>query len=259
MGILVLDAGNTRVTARRLATAEQWPSHPAAGGGAQPVPLEDLGDHATPGDDIGRGKFTSWLQELPRKNGDRLVLVTVVPALSALVRTVLPDVIGVDHRSPLPYALAVDDPAAVGPDRYCNMAAAHLAGLSDALVIDAGTATTFDLLSAGTFVGGIIAPGMGLAGDALASGTTRLPHVPVTAAPLAAAPDTRGAMVAGIWHAGRGGIREIRDGLLAYHGPRPVIVTGGLGAHLDDLGWLDPDWTLRGAAGIVAGPDAAFP
>ena len=165
-GILVLDVGNTRVKARRMTAASQWPAHPDSGGGLSAIPLENLGTAATPRDDRERETLTSWLGGLPRGNGDPVVLVTVVPGVVALVRKTLPETIVVDHTRALPFVLAVDDPSAVGPDRYCNMAAAHSAGLTDALVIDAGTATTFDLLAGGVYIGGIIAPGLARASEA---------------------------------------------------------------------------------------------
>ena len=139
----------------------------------------------------------------------------------------------------------------MGADRLCNVAAAAAAGLGSALIVDAGTATTFDLLLDGVFVGGLIAPGMAFAARCLGERAARLAPVPFAAAPLAAGRSTAEAMAAGGWHAGMGGVRHIVAGLLARHGRLPVIVTGGLGAHLADLGphrpGLDPAW--RAGAG----------
>lgn len=248
---LLLDAGNTRITACRLGGPGQHASHPDTGGPGEPVPLEDLGSFPSdPASRLGEG-LDVWLRSLPRTDGDRPVLVTVIPELVVPVSETLRDLVCVDHGGPLPFSLAVDDPAAVGPDRYCNVAAACRAGLGNALIVDAGTATTFDLLLDGVFAGGIIAPGMALAGEALAARTARLPRVPLEPAPLVAAAGTEGAMAAGIWHAGLGGVQTIAAGLLEHHGPRPVIVTGGLGIHLRQLGWYDPFWTLRGAAALA--------
>jgi len=76
----------------------------------------------------------------------------------------------------IPMAIEVDQPGEVGPDRLVNAyAAAHLLG-RPAVVIDCGTATTFDAVDArGDFVGGAIAPGLGLGLEALAAHTARLP------------------------------------------------------------------------------------
>ncbi len=76
----------------------------------------------------------------------------------------------------IPMAVRVDRPGEVGPDRLVNAyAAAHLLG-TPAIVVDCGTATTFDAVDAqGAFVGGAIAPGLQLGLEALAARTARLP------------------------------------------------------------------------------------
>ena len=250
MSILVLDAGNTRVTARRLTAAGQWPVAPGRRPGSVER-LEDLGSHASTADE----DLASWVAGLAATGPDRFVVVSVVPAVTELVRRTVARAEVADLRCDLPFATDVTDLAAVGPDRLCNMAAAWGAGLADALVVDAGTATTFDVLSSGVFRGGIIAPGLALAAQALSAGTARLPDVPLGEAPLAAATDTVTAMAAGTWHGGRGGVIAIVEGLRRRHGDLPLVVTGGLGDHLADLGWFDPDWTPRGAAWLVTRPD----
>jgi type III pantothenate kinase len=134
-------------------------------------------------------------------------------------------------------------------DRLCNVAAAAAAGLGSALIVDAGTATTFDILLDGSFIGGMIAPGMASAAAGLATQTARLDPVPFGPAAWTAGNDTESAMRAGAWHTGVGGIRHTVKGLVDRYGPLPVILTGGLGVHLVDAGWyFDPHWTLRGAA-----------
>jgi pantothenate kinase type III len=250
VNLLVLDVGNSRMTARRLTSPEQWPRHP------QPaLPLTGAGERETPGADLDPADAAAWFADLVTPATDGVVMVSVVPRLTRFAATILPDVRVVDHRSDLPFASEVEDMAAVGPDRLCNMAAARAAGMADALVVDAGTATTFDVLCDGVFRGGIIAPGMVLAARALAERAARLAPVTFAPAPLAAAGDTAAAMAAGAWHAGMGGVRAIVAGLRRQHGDLPVIVTGGLGGHLADLGLHDPDWTLRGAAWLAHGPD----
>jgi type III pantothenate kinase len=177
-----------------------------------------------------------------------VVLVTVVPEITEHLPQDL-DLRVVDHTSELPFALEVTAPAKVGPDRLCNVAAAAAAGLGSALIVDAGTATTFDILLDGSFIGGMIAPGMASAAAGLATQTARLDPVPFGPAAWTAGNDTESAMRAGAWHTGVGGIRHTVKGLVDRYGPLPVILTGGLGVHLVDAGWyFDPHWTLRGAA-----------
>jgi type III pantothenate kinase len=209
---------------------------------------------ATPRDGDGCAELTRRLAaEAAIVRADRLVLVSVVPAVDAAVAATGLEVATVDHRTPLPYRNGVRDAAAVGADRYCNVAAAVGAGWRDALVVDAGTATTFDLLRDGEFVGGLIAPGMAFAARELGATAARLRPVPFAPCPLEAGRDTAAAMQAGAFHAGVGGAVAVIEGLLARYGSRPVVITGGLAAHLQGPGWRhDPLWTLRGAA-LLAG------
>lgn len=251
MRALLIDAGNTRVTVRRLDGRDRLPRLPGDGEPAV-VPLTDLGHRPTPVSDGDLRDLVAWLGGLARADdGAPLVLASVVPRLTDAVREALPAVEVIDHASRLPFVLGVADPAAVGADRLCNVAAAVGAGLDSALVIDAGTATTFDVLLDGVFAGGVIAPGMALAAAALGRQAARLPAEDFAEAPLVAATTTGAAMRAGAWHAGRGGVAAVAGGLRARYGELPVIVTGGLGVHLRDLGFHDPDWTLRGAAWIA--------
>ncbi|MHB8080338.1 MAG: type III pantothenate kinase, partial [Candidatus Krumholzibacteriia bacterium] len=118
----------------------------------------------------------------------------------------------------------------------------------DALVVDAGTATTFDLLADGRFRGGLIAPGMAFAARCLGEEAARLSPAPFAPCPLEVGITTAAALQAGAFHVGVRGVLGVVDGLLERYGPRPVAVTGGLGPYLARAGWLhDPDWTLRGA------------
>lgn len=248
MRALIIDAGNTAIGVHRLDGADQFPRLP--GEGARP--LAELGRTTTPGTAEDLAELPGLLAPLLAEGaGEPVVLTSVVPAVTEAVLALRPDVVVVDHEIGLPFALAVADPAAVGADRYCNVAAAVAAGLDSALVVDAGTATTFDVLVAGVHLGGVIAPGMALAAEALGRRAARLPEEPFGEAPLVAAGTTSAAMRAGAWHAGRGGVAAVAGGLLARHGNLQVIVTGGLGIHLRDLGCYDGDWSLRGAAWLA--------
>jgi type III pantothenate kinase len=155
----------------------------------------------------------------------------------------------VDHDRALPFDLDVADVSRVGPDRLCNMAAAVCAGLDTALVVDAGTATTFDLLRDGVFAGGMIAPGMAFAARQIGEKAARLQPVAFAPASWDVGRDTEAAMAAGSWHTGTQGVQSVVAGLKARYGEMPVILTGGLGRHLDVSGaFHDTHWTLRGGA-----------
>lgn len=249
MRVLVLDAGNSRLRAALAEGPAQWPGPLPAGGGPR-APLVRVGELPTATAAAAAGP---WLRDLAARHApDLAVLVSVVPDLDPLLAFALPGLRPAGLDCPLPFGLDLEDPAAVGADRLCNVAAAAAAGWASALVVDAGTATTFDLLQDGVFVGGLIAPGMAFAARCLGQTAARLAPVPFAPAPLEAGRSTAAALAAGGWHAGQGGIRHIVAGLRARYGDLPVVVTGGLGAHLADLGLHDPDWTLRGALALAA-------
>lgn len=243
---LLLDAGNSRVRVKRW-TGED--STAAAVLAHRSRPLEPLAEYAT-ADLVGDSNAWSLLRDLRSTAGNPpVVLVSVVPEVTRRLAALWPDLNVVDHRSRLPFPSLVDDLASVGPDRLCNVAAACQADLRDALIVDAGTATTFDLLEDGVFTGGLIAPGMAFAAEQLGRYAARLAPVAFASCPLVPGRDTRSAMAAGAWHVGLGGVVAVIRGLAASRPGLTVVLTGGLGHHLGALGdVVDRDWTLRGAA-----------
>jgi type III pantothenate kinase len=241
--VLVIDVGNSRVV------AALWTATPGAPAGAPAGSVRRLREWPTPRDAAARTLLADALAALAAAEGTTgAAIASVVPPCGEALLAALPGAVPADHTSPLPFALGVAEPAAVGADRYCNMAAAAARGWRDALVVDAGTATTLDLLADGCFRGGLIAPGMALAAQCLGERAARLSPVPFAPCPLEVGASTAAAMQAGAFHVGGLGALGVVDGLLARYGPRPVVVTGGLGAHLARPGYLhDPDWTLQGA------------
>lgn len=251
MPTLILDAGNTRMTCA-VWDGEIHSPHCAPGRTNRllpPVPLQELGAVELPSGPEGVKPFQESFRRIrDLVPGGPVVLVSVVPRIAGLLPGDL-DLIVVDHTLDLPFDLGVDIPAQVGPDRLCNMATAAASGLVSALVVDAGTATTFDLLLEGKFVGGLIAPGMAFAARKLGEAAARLEPVPFGPAGWEVGRNTEAAMAGGAWHVGTGGVLATVSGLLGRYGDLPVIVTGGLGSYLQDSDWYqDPHWTLRGAA-----------
>ena len=252
---LVLDAGNTRIKLYR------WDDRSVAPVGCGETPplltqVESWSSSRIQAD--AQGVAGEIGLRVGREEPGPVVMTSVLPRLEAPLRASLPHLLVVDHRLDLPFALAVDDPAAVGADRLCNMAAAAAAGLKRALVVDVGTAVTFDVLCDGTFIGGLIAPGPGFALEQLARRAARLQDVPLESCPLEAGASTRQAMMAGAWHMGREGIRGCVAGLQKQHGPLTVVLTGGQGQAFQEVDWFwDPHFTLRGAA--VLGGLCPFP
>ena len=137
----------------------------------------------------------------------------------------------------VPIPIRTDRPAEVGADRLVNALAAHRLYGAPAVVVDFGTATTFDVVSAdGAYVGGAIAPGLELGLDALAARTAKLPRVALRAPDRAIGRDTVSAIQSGavLGHQAltAGLLARIRAELAATTGiaPRDVkaILTGGL-------------------------------
>ena len=250
MKALILDVGNSRTKLFAWDGPHQGPvlkpDHPSL--------LDLTGQWPTPGKSDDWSSIQQAIREICALNpGVPLVTTSVVPDILAALDHPTLDLVVVDHRCELPFACDIEDGAAVGADRYCNVAAAHGAGLLDALVVDVGTATTFDLLVGGVFIGGLIAPGPEFALKMIGQEAARLKPVPLERAPAEAGKNTREAMIRGGWNVGIGGINSCIEGLVRTYGPLPILLTGGLGHFLMTEGrYHDPHLTLRGAA-VLAG------
>jgi type III pantothenate kinase len=188
------------------------------------------------------------------------VMASVVPAVSAAVKASLSGRglrLLVADRSSVPMEIRVEHPEQVGDDRLVNAYAALRVHGAPAIVVDMGTATTFDVVDAdGAFIGGAIAAGAGLGLQALARGTAQLPNVPLLMPEHAIGGDTLSAMQSGavIGHSGLVLvlIRAITDQLTIDGGPQPkVILTGGLSSTdwaqaIPSVDVIDPHLTLEG-------------
>lgn len=160
----------------------------------------------------------------------------------------------VDWRSPLPITLDVDAPCTVGSDRVVNTLAASQIYRRDCIIIDMGTATTYDCVSAdGSFFGGIIQPGVKTSSSALFARTAMLQSTPLSTPPRAIGTNTADCLRAGMVF----GTADSIDGLIGRikaEWPRPetpyVIATGGLAdtfrAFCDSFDEVDPYLTLKG-------------
>lgn len=190
---------------------------------------------------------------------DRVVVGSVVPtATELLLRTLAEadgwEVVIVEGAEGLPIRLDVEEPPrGVGADRIANtMAAAHLYG-RDTIVVDLGTATTYDCVSAdGVFLGGVIAPGIMAGGEWLAGRTARLPPVAFQPPSSVIGRRTEACLQSGIFYA----VVDAVDGMvdrIAEEWGRPgahVVATGGhaaaIAGHSKRLGEVAPDLTLVG-------------
>jgi type III pantothenate kinase len=194
-----------------------------------------------------------------------IALASVVPAATAAISEVgARRGIGVLVASSgtVPVAIRVDRPGDVGADRVVNaLAVARLYG-APAIVVDFGTATTFDCVGPdGAYVGGAIAPGLELGLDALAARTAKLPRVELRTPDRVIGRDTVSAMQAGAiigYQALASGlVARLRSELADTTGARPgdirVVLTGGLSAApwvhgIEGVDVIDPDLTLKGLA-----------
>ncbi|MEM7679994.1 MAG: type III pantothenate kinase [Pseudomonadota bacterium] len=146
----------------------------------------------------------------------------------------------------------LDRPQDVGADRLVNAVAVYEHYKTPAIVIDFGTATTFDVIDKdGAYVGGVIAPGINLSVSALHQGAAKLPSVSVKKTDKVLGKDTVGAIQSGIYWGYVSLIEGILNRLSDEMGEQPlVIATGGLASlfaeEIDMITEIDQDLTLKG-------------
>lgn len=184
----------------------------------------------------------------------RVVLASVVPAAVPVWRVVFPELLELRHDTPMGIGIRYPKPESIGTDRLANaVALAHLHG-APGIVIDFGTAVTFDILSADKhYIGGVIAPGLRLMTDYLHERTALLPQVELAEPASAIGTSTVAAIQAGAAIGYRGMIRGILEALkteLPGGQGAQVVATGG------DAAWIisgmgqniavDSDLTLHG-------------
>ena len=208
-------------------------------------------------------EYAVWLSQLLEMRGLSIgtlsgcIVSSVVPQsifnLRNLARRYLniePLVVG--ENAVLGATARIDKPSEAGADRLVNAVGAHLTYPGDLIVIDSGTATTFDVVAAdGAFEGGIIAPGVNLSLQALHEAAAMLPRIAIQKPARVIGKDTVSNMQSGVFW----GYIALIEGLVArikaeWGRPMTVIGTGGVvslfeGA-TDSIDHFDPDLTLRG-------------
>jgi len=130
----------------------------------------------------------------------------------------------------LPVGVRVDEGTQVGPDRLVNTVAGYDLYGGDLILVDFGTATTFDVVDHdGAYIGGVIAPGVNLSLEALHHAAAALPHVDITKPQSVIGTNTVACMQSGVFWGYIGLVREICARIKAEHGrPMKVVATGGL-------------------------------
>jgi type III pantothenate kinase len=156
---------------------------------------------------------------------------------------------GVSTGVPIRY----DDPREVGPDRIANAVGARDRHGAPCVVVDFGTSTNFDVVSAaGEFAGGVLAPGVQISMDALFSRAARLPKVPFVAPERVISQTTVAALQSGLVYGFAGQVDAIVDRIREELGApgAPVVATGGLAEliapHSQTISAVDQELTLQG-------------
>ena len=190
-------------------------------------------------------------------NLEGAIVASVVPPLNGPMTFMVQKYFGVDPLFVEPgvktgIAINVDNPLEVGADRIVNCAAAHHAYGGPTVIVDFGTATTFDVVTANAeFVGGVIAPGLNISAEALFARAARLPRVDVRRPDHVIGTNTVVNMQSGIYF----GYLGLVDGILSrikqeVPDLRRVVATGGLATlfaeESEHIDLVDPELTLKG-------------
>jgi len=211
-------------------------------------------------------QYAVWLHQLlelegyARSDVDAVIIGTVVPRalhnLQVLAKKYfhVEPVLAGEGAAAWPMALDVDEPQNLGADRALNAIAAHDKHKGDLIVVDFGTATTFDVVdSSGAYKGGIIAPGINLSIDALVNAAAKLPRIAIEAPenPSVIGRTTESQMIIGIYWGYIALIEGLVERLKREVGkPAKVIATGGLASlfdkHTQVFDAIEPDLTIRG-------------
>ena len=190
-------------------------------------------------------------------NLEGAIVASVVPPLNSAMTFMVRKYFGIEPLFVEPgvktgIAIHVDNPAEVGADRIVNCAAAHDKYGGPTVIVDFGTATTFDVVTANAeFVGGVIAPGLNISAEALFARAARLPRVDIRRPDHVIGTNTVVNMQSGIYF----GYLGLVDGILArirteVPNLKRVVATGGLATlfaedseHIDEV---DPELTMKG-------------
>ncbi|TPG43365.1 type III pantothenate kinase [Sphingomonas koreensis] len=213
-------------------------------------------------------EYAVWLSQLltlegrSRRDVEAVIIATVVPRALHNLQVLAEKYFGttplIAGQPPVEWGMAIDveEPGSLGADRAVNAIAAHALHEGDLIVIDFGTATTFDVVDyRGAYKGGIIAPGINLSLDALVAAAAKLPRIAIEAPAdrSVIGRDTVSQMQIGIFW----GYIAMIEGLVArmkaeIGRPVKVISTGGLAVLFEKqteiFDVIEPDLTIQGLA-----------
>ena len=203
------------------------------------------------------GLTTGVLREILRKRRvDAVVVSSVVPAKNKVIVAAAGRTRTLFLGPKLDLGVGIDYPAprTIGADRLANAAAVAMLYGYPAIVVDFGTAVTFDVVSAdGDYIGGVIAPGLEAMTNFLYQRTALLPKLTLREPARAVGKTTRGAMMSGAVYGYRGLVHEILERLVAenFRRRKPrIVATGGyaqlIGKKLPEIEAVHPNLTLEG-------------
>jgi len=232
--ILLIDIGNTH-------------THVGLGTGTRVVRAHDL-----PTREVLAGRMAGRLRGLyPGASLSGAVMASVVPRATGLASRAVRQVVGckpllLSPRTLRGLAIDYPRPASIGQDRLANALAARQRFGAPVVVVDFGTAVTFDVVSgAGAYVGGIIAPGLSAMTDYLHEKTALLPRIRISEPRSPVGRSTREAMLVGAVHGYRGLVRQLIGELRPGGGDRgicgvdgPVVAGDWRGGSPPDVGGL---------------------
>ena len=238
--LLVIDVGNTNTVLGVFAEAARRPGEDVT---TAPARYERLaanwrvGSHLTRTVDeygvIFRNLFSMDNIEVSAVHG--IVISSVVPPLDSVLRQVCERYFNIKPLFIEPgvktgMQVLYDNPAEVGADRIVNAVAAFEKYGGPCVIVDFGTATTFDCVSKkGEYMGGVICPGIGISADALFQRTARLPRVEIRKPARVIGSNTVGSLQSGLYYGYLGLVDGILERLLDEIGSEThVIATGGL-------------------------------
>jgi len=236
MRLLLIDNSNTRTKFALSAPGQ-------LGYDIQRIPTRELGP--------------PLIEKLLALEFDGSVISSVVPEKAALLRKGLAarPLHEISHESTLSIGIDYPRPDQIGADRLANAVAVHARIGAPAIVVDFGTAVTFDVVGgSGTqacYLGGVIAPGMASMTDYLHQNTALLPEIDLAEPESAIGKSTTEAMRSGAVHGYRGMIREVLLAIQRELDTAPtVLATGGdatlIAAGLPEVREVIPDLTLEG-------------
>jgi type III pantothenate kinase len=198
----------------------------------------------------------------------RSVLASVVPAQDAPWRAALHEITGhaprsLNHKDCGGLKLDYDVPSQIGADRLANVLGARALGIREGVVVDFGTATTFDVFTEGTYHGGVICPGLHTGMRALAQNAARLSEADLRWPEAVVGRTTEEAMRAGVLRGGVGMVEHLLREILAERRMRkPVVMaTGGLAHWMKGrtaaISRFEPDLTLIGINHLLSVSESA--